>query len=640
MNLMNHLPNSIRRSLVALLLLFAIVFLAIQPQPVSAQASTQGWAPPVNVSRTGGATDPAIVVDSKGVKHAIWVDIYNGFMVSEDSGNGWTEPKAVKFPFSPIVNTFSNTKPVYVIPKLIDDGNGRIHAFWIGDRNILYEANVSEAYFGRVGSWTGRRGLSDLAIAMDVSMDGNGVIHIVYIHNIDLYSGVAGIYYRTLTRSFALSNPVELVASPYFRSITADSANLNIATAQAGDATSVYVAWDNQPRNRVSVIESTDGGKTWGEAMIVDGPEVSAGPVLPRDIKVGASGSNAVVVWQVDQPGNNCLQNYKWTNDAGQTWQAQQRMLTSIQGCADENQFLSGSNGVLLLMTKILGQVYLHAWNGSRWSDPQLQEILTSFIDQQTYNLVNLSGQSITMSPDNTLTVVGYDTGPGGDIWQTSRQITSVDSWFSTQNAWTLPVSVSSSAANNFANGLVVDRHGFVHFLWSQVGTSADGGNNGTLAYSRWDGNHWSTPLAVVDSPGISVSSPSVSYSNNKLYVVFSNQISGDIEFTSATSGQAIDSKAWSDVTALPVPRRAADSPQIAAAPDGSLFVVYSVPINENRGIYVVRSTDGGATWSSPAMVFDAAKANWPVVDYPQLVISDAQHLHLLFTQYAQPGRN
>ncbi len=634
------MSTKLKRALAIPSILVVIALLGIQPAAVYSQSDNQGWSPPINVSGTGSATNPAVAVDSKGARYVVWVDPYNGFMYSKETADGWTAPAAVKFPFSPVVAYNSTAEPVYPQVKLLGDPNGRIHAIWIDDKGVLYHSSASEAGFGIDGAWQTKRAMTDSAITFDAAMDADGSIYLAYMHNIDSYNYPAGIYYRKLTRSYYWSNPSTLSTSPYFRSITAENANMSVAVTQGGDAATVFVAWDNQPRNRIAVIKSGDAGSTWSDPVVVDGPEVNAGPVLPRNIKVGANGSNAVLVWQVDEAGNNCTQNYKWSNDSGDTWQGPQRMLTNIQGCAESNEFLAGTDGLLLLMTKALGQVYLHAWDGTRWSDPQSQEILSSFIDQETYNLVNLSGQSAVMSAGNTLNVVGYDIGTGGDVWLTSRQITSVDSWFSSPNEWSVPVAVSTSSADSFANGLVADPNGFVHMVWSQTNANPDGGNSAGMEYARWDGRSWTSPLMVFGAPFVNVSPPSAALANHTLYVVFADPSSGEIHFTSVEVSSATNQQSWAALSSLPVQGSGASSPQIRAASDGSLYVVYAVPINENRGVYILHSTDGGASWSQPVKVFDAAQANWPVVDSPQLAVTDPQHLHLLFTQYSLPGKN
>jgi photosystem II stability/assembly factor-like uncharacterized protein len=106
-------------------------------------------------------------------------------------------------------------------------------------------------------------------------------------------------------------------------------------------------------------------------------------------------------VWQEDEPGESCNQVYQWSNDGGETWNGKQRMLTDLQGCAQDFRFLTMENGQMILMTKILGQVYFQAWDGQRWSDPQLQTILASFIDQETFNLVDLDCHNALLTSAN-----------------------------------------------------------------------------------------------------------------------------------------------------------------------------------------------------------------------------------------------
>jgi hypothetical protein len=68
------------------------------------------------------------------------------------------------------------------------------------------------------------------------------------------------------------------------------------------------------------------------------------------------------------------------------------------------------------------------------------------------------------------------------------------------------------------------------------------------------------------------------------------------------------------------------------------IVIAYAVTLNEKRGIYTVQSTDQGRTWSSPVRVFDAAAANWEMVDQPKLTVTEDGKLHILFTQYTLLG--
>jgi hypothetical protein len=63
--------------------------------------------------------------------------------------------------------------------------------------------------------------------------------------------------------------------------------------------------------------------------------------------------------------------------------------------------------------------------------------------------------------------------------------------------------------------------------------------------------------------------------------------------------------------------------------------VVYAVPFNEKRGIYIVQSVDNGTTWSTPVCVFDAESAGWVMVNHPKVALSGDGKLHVLFTNYS-----
>jgi hypothetical protein len=68
------------------------------------------------------------------------------------------------------------------------------------------------------------------------------------------------------------------------------------------------------------------------------------------------------------------------------------------------------------------------------------------------------------------------------------------------------------------------------------------------------------------------------------------------------------------------------------------ILIAYAVTLNEERGIYLIQSSDMGATWSSPVRVFDAMSANWEMVDQPKLAVTEDGKLHILFTQYGLLG--
>jgi hypothetical protein len=619
--------------IVAFLLVFAI--LVGNPAASTAQTQVGDWAPPVNLSRSGGAFNPSVVIDANGSLHMIWADAFAGFVYSFLSEDGWSVPKPVLFPFSPPRNT--TIGPDFPTPVMFTDQRNRIHAFWIDGSGVLYHSSVFALYVDSPGSWTGRRVIADAAITMDVVSDENGNIHVAYIRNLISINSPAGLYYRSLdTNSYVWSLPTLLDESPYFRSLDLENANVSMASTWVDDTVQLMIGWDNRPRNRISLIKSVDNGVSWGDVMVIEGPEVSTNPVNPFNILVGLHERNTILVWQEDEPGDSCNQVFQHSNDGGETWVGKQRMLTNLQGCAEDYQFLIRADGQMILMTRILGQIYFQAWDGQRWSDPQLQNILSSFIDQETFNLVDLGCQFAFFTQFNELYIAGCDRGIGGDVWLTSRKIESVSNWFPSDTNWSIPVNLARGSAIALSSSMVSDEAS-VHVIWGMVENQSDEGAE--LRYARSDGANWSSPQIVFGPPVHYVGDTALAIDTGQLYAAWNDQSTGEILVASAPADRASNPREWSRPVSIPLPREEGKSPAIQADSDGSLYIAYALPINEQRGIYISRSNNRGRTWSEPNLVFDAVAANWPMVDHPKFTISADGTIHLIFSRYGGNNR-
>jgi hypothetical protein len=107
----------------------------------------------------------------------------------------------------------------------------------------------------------------------------------------------------------------------------------------------------------------------------------------------------------------------------------------------------------------------------------------------------------------------------------------------------------------------------------------------------------------------------------------------GDILFSWANLDQASKPSAWEASKVLPSPSQLNSSPDIVVDAAGRIVIVYAVPLNENRGIYLAQSTDNGFTWSSYSQVFDGVASEWDIVDSPKITLSGDGNLHVLFTR-------
>jgi hypothetical protein len=590
-----------------------------------AQSGEEEWSSPVNLSNSGSASEPSLLIDSDGIFHVIWKDRFAGYVHTNGDGSQWSGPVPVRFPF----DSFN--------PILVATPNGFVHAFWIDEENQLFTSRVSSEDFADSGSWTPAQQLSDSAMDVDAVVDQLGNIHLVFARPLEAENQPAGVYYLQL-RPEILSwpDPVLLYQSPYFRSLTDESANVKVATAGTNGTARVYVVWDNPSRERVFEVQSLDTGASWNDPVEIAAPVDGVQGTGPSGITVGVQGQDVLLIWQTGAAGPSCSQYYQWSFDGGLSWQTSERMLVDIPGCPESNQILRADNYVYLL-TSVLDQVYLLAWDGKQWSNPQPQAQLSNFTDPETLKPVNFSCRQPVIFQER-LYVVGCDAGEGEDIWITNRTLTQVDQWFSEVPVWILPSTIMLGNGVSRSPTVVADNQNRIHVLWSQSLESQTLDRGIQIYYARLEEGRWSVPEPVLVSPVGVAEQPSAAITpDGELYLVWSGGQSGEIYFSKVDANRASVGSAWLKPIALPALDAAGSSPDILIDRNGVIFVVYAIPLNENRGIYLTRSQDRGETWSDVVKVFDAAAAGWEMVDNPSLTSTENDHLHLLWTRYSLP---
>ena len=57
------------------------------------------WSPPINLSQSGSANDPIMIVDSEGIYHILWFDEFAEFVYVSGDGADWSSPEIVTLPF-------------------------------------------------------------------------------------------------------------------------------------------------------------------------------------------------------------------------------------------------------------------------------------------------------------------------------------------------------------------------------------------------------------------------------------------------------------------------------------------------------------------------------------------------------------
>lgn len=595
-------------------------------------ATEAGWSVPGNLSRSGGATDPQLVIDSNGRYHALWQDAIDGFMYAAGDGANWTVPVPIEAPFFTrrfLTDPPPETPTPLFRPQLIADAAGAIHAFWVDDSGpgepTLYHSQVAANQLTQFDAWSPRATLDTGVVAFDAIGDAAGQIHLATIRNAQSGDRPAGVYYAQRAAGGAWSAPTPRYFSRYLRLADGETANVQVGV----DNGQVYVAWDDAGREQVFIARSPNGGVSWDAPQEMDRRMTGDAPDSegPGHIRIGFGSEGPIVVWQAGHAaGERCTQYYRFSTDEGVTWSIPERLSESLPGCLDTAEFIDGDVPLLMGTTSIndLDQrAYLLAWDGTRWSAPKMQPELASFNNIETNQLVMLRCLRAVERAD-TLSVIGCDAGAGGDIWWLTRPLADVDAWFVDSSVWRGPERIAAMNVEPGGMSMVADESGATHLFWYETGGT-------TIIYSRHEDGAWSPATPVMATRDGMVSALSVAAGNGRLYMVWRD--STGLYFSQAGIRQPTE---WSAPAALTDATSPATAPMILSA-SNELLIAYALQLNEQRGVYLIRSSDTGATWSQPSLIFDGAAAGWEMVDQPILAQSGDGRLHAQIMRRSYP---
>jgi len=619
----------LRLSIFQIHLILALMIFPITAQGHSAGLSTaQGseenpWTTPVNISNSGSTTSPVIAADSQNI-HVVWSDEFAGSVYARLSDGVWSAPAVIEFPFDDY------------IPVLVAAGD-TIHAFWINTEkdNSLTHSQVPASEFGVRSSWSKPQVISEFVADFDAEYQAAGHFNLAYLFTGEDANSQPGVYYtRSGEGGKGWSTPVPLFISRYYRPVTQNNANVDLSAVSENDAEAIYVTWDNRAVKRVYLSKSTDQGVTWSAPFEVDGPTASMSSNSPFNLLVQASQANKVLlVWQSNlQSGLNCTQYYQSSPDGGKTWGDRGRMMEGLVGCAAETKLLPQPGGVL---AQIIFQddVYLTAWDGARWSQPEPQSALYSFIDPATDEAVRFRCRQSTLDASNRLFVAGCDEIGSRDIWVTARKLGPISSWFPQSSLWNEPQLISEGQAVIQNLKGLMDSLGRFHILWVSDDAEGTTAAHNSLHYSVWNNGSLAIPSKILASPerNFDQFSADIDETRNRLILVWKDEDTGEVLFSWADIAKAGSVFEWAVPVSVPLAAPLGQSPAVLAGQDGRIYIAYAIPINVGRGIYLTYSDDGGATWSASTRVFDAEQTNWEIVENPRIDQDRSGTLHLIW---------
>lgn len=635
---MNH--RQIKPLFVMLVLSLLAGLFFSQVSPTHAQSS-QVWSDPVNISNSGSALDPVIVVSSDGVLHAIWSMEGSGGFRYANSKDGvvWSPAQAVSFPFvdkSQLKNLDPEDTREFPF-RLIPAPNGVIHIFWINLRGDLMAARSTSENLSNPITWGGVEIISESVLNFDVDVTAASEVHLAYLRNDDL----AGVYYRRSVNGTTWSKIVSLYSSQYINtSMSYADAHVRVSASDDPTSPTVLVGWDMRPLKRIFMATSTDDGANFSATQQVKGPEDTGGFGSPLNIELGVAGKNLLFIWQIGEQGaTQCTFYSQSSADAGETWTDPVVMLDARSLCPKQLNFLIQRDDFFMLMMEFKGgNPSLLVWNGAEWGDPKVQNELSSFTNPVTFDTILLGCKTEALS-GTTLFIAGCDEGTGSDIWISSRSLEPLDQWTGTAPGWNYPsaLTLKPQLITDVTQLAERDR---VHAVWSESSFPDASTTNYSIYYASMDGDKWSLPRETIS--GLLGKPAGISMGINKegvITVVWVDQQNGSLIYSAVNSDRAGLRTEWTDPREIPTMTRLNSSPDVLVDSSGAVLVAYAAPFNEGRGIYLVEGVGRDLVWSLPIQVFDAVAAGWDRVDDPQISLTSDGTLHLLFSRVSSDGQ-
>jgi hypothetical protein len=277
------------------------------------------------ITDTSHQANPAVAVDNRGIIHVVWEDYRDNpklgniyYCNSKDGGRSFGEDVMVEDPI-----TFATHQGN---PAITVDHQGIIHAVWEDYRD---DAKLPNIYYSNStdGGKTFQKDVmvddpitfTTAQVHPTIAVDDQGIIHVVW-EDYRNHPDLGDIYYSKSTDGGKTFGEDVMVDDAY--TVTSQQRNPAIAVDKLGV---IHVAWedyrDDPQLPNIYYSKSVDGGKTFGKDVMVDDEITVTTPQIKPAIAVDEA-RIIHVVWE-DYRTNSKLANiyYSRSIDGGETFE-------------------------------------------------------------------------------------------------------------------------------------------------------------------------------------------------------------------------------------------------------------------------------------------------------------------------------
>ena len=631
--------------------------------PETARSADSPWSTPLNLSVSGAASQPAVTSGPDGTLHVLWWDSVSGEQYLRIGVTDTQRSQLVVIPEvfgdrTVTLDTRTQQSSVAQTPprevRLLTDAQGALYVFWYDVNSRLLMDQISGGH--RVTQTIS----TDSVVSFDVTRNGESGLQIAYIKSKEDQGTPAGVYYRSWTGG-QWSAPKPVSTSSYFRALKTNASTISVASNGNGV---VILAWDDPYLGRSLYAHSEDGGTTWSKPESIS----SADSGIQAHVAYTPN-TEFMLIWR-DPVAGACVLMQRRSNDGMKSWSAPQRILNSMTRCPERWSFNKADNNQMWLLGMpaavsaeaavqtnqgVNDQAVMALWNNDTWSAQGALNL--SFYDASISRTLSLGCINVTLS-GQMVGMVGCDSK--GDVWMVRSKVNPEALVSALARPWSAVNVLSQAALGSINEGslgevqgypaLTSDVHGRMYALWSQPVLA--GTPKISLFTSVWESGSWSQAVQVLDSPSAEQNSSNSEYasraeqaslttdSSDRLHAVWVSGPGGLLYYSKVQEKDVLSTQDWAKPIALKIPTQIASWPKIIAdARSNSLYIIYAVPYNEQRGVYLIQSSDGGSTWSEPVRLFDGAAAGWLSADKPQLALdATAGILHAVWLRSELPG--